>query len=149
MKKIRVNFSILIVSLLLGSGGTAIAGDSLYDRIGGYNVIAKFSIGLIDGFYADPRLVRFNEGGAPVAVVERDKQLTAEYMCKITGGPCFYIGKDMLETHKDLKITQAEWDALLDIARDVTAGLKLTPNDKQEFLTLFDDMEGLMNIDKP
>lgn len=127
----------------------SVAKDSLYNRMGGYDVIAKFSAGLIDGFYAHPKFKRFTEGGAPVEVVERDKQLTAEYMCKITGGPCFYIGKDMLSVHKDLKITNEEWAALMDIAVNVTADLQLNPDDKKEFLILFDNIKKLMEIQNP
>ena len=149
MKKLFVYMSLLTVSLISFSAVPAVANDTLYTRIGGYDVIAKFSAGLIDGFYADPAFTRFTEGGAPAEVVARDKQLTAEYMCKITGGPCFYIGKDMLSVHKDLAITGDEWSALMAIAISVTADLDMKPGDEKEFLRLVDNIKKLMNIQSP
>ena len=149
MKKLFVYMSLLTVSLISFSALPAVANESLYNRMGGYDVIAKFSVGLIDGFYADPAFIRFTEGGAPADVVERDKQLTAEYMCKITGGPCFYIGKDMLSVHKGLSITVKEWAALKAIAISVTADLNLEAGEEKEFLSLFEDIKGLMNIHSP
>lgn len=149
MKKLFVYISMMTVSLMSFSAASAAANGNLYNRIGGYDVIAKFSVGLIDGFYADPAFIRFTEGGAPADVVARDKQLTAEYMCKITGGPCFYIGKDMLSVHKDLSITNDEWAALMAIAITVTADLNLNPSDEKEFLSLIENIKNLMNTHSP
>ncbi len=121
---------------------------SLYARIGGYDAISTFSGGLIDGFYSDPRFNRFTQGAIPaVSVIERDKQLTTEYLCKITGGPCYYIGKIMLAVHKDLKITQDEWNALIDHATRLANDLDgIKDGDKKEFLKLFDRISLVMNI---
>lgn len=122
----------------------------LYDRIGGYDMISDFSEGLIDGFYSDPRFNRFTEGVTPsISVVERDKQLTTEYLCKITGGPCYYIGKDMLTIHKDLEITQGEWNALLEHAAKLVDNLgDIKTADKKEFLQLFDRISLIINVQK-
>jgi hemoglobin len=69
-------------------------------------------------------------------------------MCQITGGPCFYIGKDMLSVHKDLNITRDEWAALMEIAASQTTDWKIKSSDKKEFLTLFDNIKELMKIHK-
>ena len=141
----RFGSKIVLLGLLLFWALNSSAGETkarLYDRIGGYDAISHFSNGLIDGFYSDSRLSRFTEGVTPpIEVVERDKQLTTEYLCKIAGGPCFYIGKDMHTTHKDMKITKEEWAALMDHAIRLASVWNIEPADKEEFLKLFDNIK--------
>jgi hemoglobin len=35
-------------------------------------------------------------------------------LCWAAGGPQTYSGRSMLDTHRDLRITSAEWDAFMD-----------------------------------
>jgi hemoglobin len=42
------------------------------------------------------------------------KYLVTEMVCWATGGPQKYTGRSMKESHKDLMITAAEWEAFLD-----------------------------------
>ena len=39
------------------------------------------------------------------------KQMLVDQVCEATGGPCSYLGKDMVAAHKGMKISDAEWDA--------------------------------------
>ena len=39
------------------------------------------------------------------------RQLTIDFICEKTDGPCLYLGRDMLETHKGMGINKADWDA--------------------------------------
>jgi hemoglobin len=58
----------------------------------------------------DPRVsARFKDMKPPD--VERLKTNAADQVCEATGGPCSYLGKDMVTAHKGMKITEAEWDA--------------------------------------
>jgi len=151
ISRIKIGLYLFILFSVFQFGAKADATSTLlYDRIGGYDAISNFSGGLIDGFYSDPIFNRFTEGAIPPAsVIERDKQLTTEYLCNITGGPCYYIGKDMLTTHKDLAITQGEWSALLQHATRLADHLDgVKDADKKEFLKLFDNISQLMNIQK-
>ena len=38
------------------------------------------------------------------------RQLTIDLICEKTGGPCLYLGRDMLETHKGMGISKADWN---------------------------------------
>jgi hemoglobin len=82
---------------------------SLYQRMGGYDVIA----GVIDDLFAllhgDPAFARFFGGRSEDSVV-RSRQLLVDQMCALSGGPCFYIGRDMKTSHRGLGITTAEWE---------------------------------------
>jgi hemoglobin len=89
---------------------------SLYDRLGGVYSIATVVDDLIDRVMVDPRLNanplvdeahhRFPPAGF--------KYLVTEMVCWASGGPQQYTGRSMRESHQQLKITAAEWEAFLD-----------------------------------
>jgi hemoglobin len=89
---------------------------SLYDRLGGVYSIATVVDDLIDRVMVDPRLNanplvdeahhRFPPAGF--------KYLVTEMVCWASGGPQKYTGRSMRESHQQLKITAAEWEAFLD-----------------------------------
>ena len=92
----------------MGGGGTS--QPSLYKRLGGREGIKV----VVDEFVAllvkDPRVsARFKDMKPPD--VDRLKTNAADQVCEATGGPCSYLGKDMVTAHKGMKITEAEWDA--------------------------------------
>ena len=53
-----------------------------------------------------------------------------------TGGPCQYHGRDMIETHADLGITQAEWDHAVVLFKEVLAKHNVPEAETQELLTI-------------
>jgi len=86
---------------------------TLYKRLGGREGIR----GVVDDFVvflvADPRVRdRFTKLTPPQ--VEKLKTNAADQLCEATGGPCSYLGKDMKAAHKDMKNTDAEWDATVE-----------------------------------
>src|ERR1700745_723786 len=88
---------------------------SLYERLGGVYSIATVVDDFIDTIMVDPRLnanphVDEAHHRVPPAGF---KYLVTEMVCWATGGPQRYTGKSMEESHKDLKITSKEWEALL------------------------------------
>jgi hemoglobin len=85
------------------------AGRTLYERLGGYDVIAKFMIDYIHRI-RDARFARFG-GGRGTDNQMRNDQLSIDYVCKLAGGPVYYMGRDMKTSHAGLKITEAEWKA--------------------------------------
>lgn len=92
----------------MGGGGTS--QPLLYKRLGGREGIKV----VVDEFVAllvkDPRVsARFKDMKPPE--VEKFKTNAADQVCEATGGPCSYLGKDMVTAHKGMKITEAEWDA--------------------------------------
>ena len=102
------------------SPGIAIAQDaeeeapSLYERLGGVYAIATVVDDLIerlllnDVLNANPAI---NEARTAVPKAGIKFHLTA-MVCWATGGPEKYTGRTMLDTHKHLNITEAEWDAM-------------------------------------
>jgi hemoglobin len=89
---------------------------SLYQRLGGVYSIATVMDDLVDRIMIDPRLnsnPRVDEAHHRVPPAGF-KYLLTEMVCGATGGPQKYTGRSMRDSHKDLKITAAEWEAFLD-----------------------------------
>jgi hemoglobin len=96
--------------------GQAMATPSLYDRLGGVYSIATVIDDFIDRIMVDPRLnanPRVDEAHHCVPPAGF-KYLVTEMLCWAAGGPQKYTGRSMKDSHKDLMITAAEWEAFLD-----------------------------------
>lgn len=82
--------------------------QSLYVKLGGAQRIAAFARELLGRLQSDPQLGRFwrhrsNSG------IAREERLLAQYLCAAFGGPQTYRGATMVQSHKTLGITQADW----------------------------------------
>ena len=89
---------------------------TLYGRLGGVYSIATVVDDFIDRVMVDPRLnvnPRVDEAHHRVSPAGF-KYLVTEMVCWAAGGPQKYTGRSMLDTHRELKITAAEWEAFLD-----------------------------------
>jgi len=56
----------------------------------------------------DPQLGKFFVGHSQDSL-RRIRQLVVDLLCESTGGPCYYIGRDMKTSHKGLGISEADW----------------------------------------
>lgn len=100
---------------------------SLYDRLGGDTAISAVVDDFVNRAAADPAVNFTRQGvaGAPqwdptpenVAILKKHLTQFIEVAC---GGPQTYEGRPNKEVHKDMKITDAEFNA---IAADLTASL--------------------------
>ena len=89
---------------------------SLYERLGGVYSIATVMDNLVDRIMIDSRLnanPRVDEAHHRVPPAGF-KYLVTEMLCWAAGGPQEYTGRSMKDSHKDLVITAAEWEAFLD-----------------------------------
>lgn len=115
------------------------SGGSLYQRIGGYDVIASITDAFLARLRADPRFSRF-AGGRSLDSRRRARQLSVELLCEMAGGPCSYIGRSMDAAHSGLGITAADWDALMEHVAAALDERRVPAREKQEFLGLFSEM---------
>jgi hemoglobin len=83
--------------------------DSLYKRLGGYDALAAVTDDFIGRLATDKTLGRFFVGASDNSKM-RIRQLVLDQLCAATGGPCFYIGRDMKTAHKGLGITEEDWN---------------------------------------
>lgn len=81
---------------------------SLYARLGGYDGIAAVSDDFVGRLAGDPQLNKFFVGHGQDSL-RRIRQLVVDQLCEASGGPCYYIGRDMRTTHKGLGISESDW----------------------------------------
>jgi hemoglobin len=110
---------------------------SLYQRMGGYDVIAAVIDDLFAILHADPAFARFFGGRSDDSAM-RSRQLLVDQMCGLCGGPCHYIGRDMKTSHSGLGITDAEWEANMKASDAALAKNGVGEAERAEFLALFE-----------
>lgn len=84
--------------------------QSLYEQLGGREVIEAFVADGVDNSIADPRIGFFFE---QTDIPMLKHQLT-EQICQLTGGPCVYEGMDMQTAHSGLDIGEKHFVALVE-----------------------------------
>jgi hemoglobin len=131
----------LVGILLVGLQAAALSGaeekqQSLYNRLGGLAPISVVVNDFIDLLVLDTVL------NSNPAIDAARKRVPAAYLkyhvtamvCEATKGPCQYHGRGMKEAHAHLKITEAEWDRMVAIFKDVLAKHQVPAKETQELL---------------
>jgi hemoglobin len=132
-----VAFRVLATSLLLLAASVADAQARLYERLGGRIGVAAIADTLIDRVTADPRLARsFKDSN-----LGRIKQLLAEQICDLSGGPCRYSGDSMKEVHAGHQISEAEFFGMVADLRDVLRERHVSQGAANELLRLLAPMK--------
>ncbi len=108
---------------------------SLYQRLGGYDVIAAVIDDLFARLREDPKFARFTVRSLDSH--HRARQLLVDQICALAGGPCFYIGRDMKTSHAGLAITEEEWDANLKHTVSALQKHRIGEPELGQFLALF------------
>jgi hemoglobin len=99
----------LIASVSPVRNASAQDSSSLYNRLGGYDALAKVTDDFITALATDKTLGRFFVGASDNSKM-RIRQLVLDQLCAATGGPCVYIGRDMKTVHKGLGISEEDWN---------------------------------------
>ena len=127
----------------VGVTATAVVSDtaasrSLYDRLGGKSAITAVIDTFVARVAADTRInkkfVRTN--------IPRVKTMLVDQVCAATGGPCTYTGRSMKDAHRNMGVTEGEFNALVE---DLTASLnqfKVPAREQNELLTALGAMKG-------
>jgi hemoglobin len=107
----------IAVFLLLLSWQNTHAADTLFTDLGGEAGIARISSNALDLYFTDPRLAKDFDNINRSFLQPR---FTA-YLCRVAGGPCIYKGHSMKRAHKELAITEARFNVVvedLEVAMD-------------------------------
>jgi hemoglobin len=111
-------------------------GRTLYERLGGYDTIASIMEEYVKLIRADRRFARF-QGGRSNDKKMRDLQLNIDYMCKVTGGSNYYMGRDLKTSHAGLGITREEWDANVRYMKEALEKCRIPKREKGEVLAIW------------
>jgi hemoglobin len=90
---------------------TQAEGKSLYDRLGGVDAIKAVVKDFVEERVAKDNRINARFINADIPKLEG---LLTDQICAATGGPCTYTGRNMRETHAGMKITEAEFTALVE-----------------------------------
>lgn len=118
---------------MLDPGKSLNTAQSLYGRLGGYDVIAAFVGELMPRMQNDPKLGVYWKGKS-LDSRRREDKLLIDFLCAAFEGPVEYFGRDMKTSHEGLKITGEEWDmTLAHIAASLDA-VGVAGSEKAEFM---------------
>ena len=135
-------FGILVVVALVATGcasmdGGMAAKKPLYDRLGGKGAIQAVVDDFIGNVAADARInKRFANADIP-----RLKTKLVEQICEASGGPCKYTGATMLDAHRGMNVTDAEFTALVEDLVKSLDKFKVPSQEKTELLTALGGMK--------
>jgi hemoglobin len=93
---------------------------SLFERLGGREGLVAVVDTMVQNMSADKRINKLfakTKGER----LEKFKNNMVEQLCQVSGGPCEYKGKDMKAAHKGMGISEAQWDAFVEV---LTASLQ-------------------------
>ncbi len=117
---------------------------SLYDRLGGVYAIATVVDAFIEKLLVNDTLnanPAISEARAHVPKAGLKFQVTA-LVCQVTGGPQIYNGRSMKVAHRNLHITQREWDAMVKDFVEVLDRYKVPKAEQTELLTIVGSTKG-------
>lgn len=111
---------------------------SLYERLGGLDAI-KAVVGEFAGrVLADERVnKKFAKTDA-----KRLTHFLVEQLCAATGGPCKYTGNSMKKSHKNMKVTEGEFNALVEDLVGALDKFNVPATEKNELLGALAAMKG-------
>ena len=132
----------LLSGVVLLAAGCASMGDgtmgkkSLYDRLGGKPAITAVVDDFVASVAADTRINQRFQG----TNIPRLKTMLVDQICEATGGPCKYTGKNMVEAHRAMNISEAEFNALVEDLVKTLDTFKVGSEEKNELLTALGGM---------
>ena len=108
-------------------------GAPLYKRLGGYDAIAAVTDQFLGRVAADTALAPFF-AGLKEPEMQRIRQMVVDQVCFATGGPCFYVGKSMKESHVTLDITNAIFDRFVGHLQTTLVAFAVPSREQNELL---------------
>jgi hemoglobin len=129
-----------VLALVLFAATVRAEEKSLYQRLGGYDAIAAVSDEFIARLATDDQEKRFFVGFSNDSKA-RIRQHLIDLVCKSTGGPCLYSGRDMKTAHAGAGVSKADWDHSLKIFGEVLNKFKVPEKEQQELAALLVPLE--------
>ena len=106
-------------------------GETLYERLGGYDAIAAVTKDLMVRIKADPQLGRFYKYRGDDGI-QREEQLLVDFLCSSAGGPMYYTGRDMKTLHIGMKLSESDWSALLGHLNDTLEAFQVPQAERDD-----------------
>lgn len=141
--KTMIRTTIMAAGLIIGvtaigcSATDPMQGTSLYERLGGKAAISA----VIDQFVANVAGDSRINGRFTTTDIPKLKANLVDQVCAATGGPCVYKGRDMKTTHAGMRISNADFGALVEDLVKALDTFKVPSQEKGELLGLLGPMK--------
>jgi hemoglobin len=140
MTRIRRTFVAVAITVALVAGGAAAKEKSLYERLGGYDAVAAVTDDFLGRLIADKEFHAFFVG-ASVDTQKRIRQHIVDFFCQATGGPCYYVGRDMKTVHAGLGITEEQWKRSLGLFGETMKKLNVGEQEQKDLAVALGPLE--------
>jgi hemoglobin len=114
--------------------------QTLYERLGGYDAIAAVTDDFVGRLLADETFARFFAGFSSDSKA-KIRQHIVEFVCRETGGPCVYTGRDMKLVHAGIGIGKPEWDKAVELFGATLAALSVPEQEQKDLAALILPLE--------
>lgn len=122
------------------SGATTAAATpprTLYDRLGGKTAITSVVDSFVARVAADQRInKKFARSNIP-----RVKAMLVDQICAGTGGPCTYTGRNMKDAHRNMGVTEGEFNALVEDLVATLNSFNVPKTEQDELLAILGSMK--------
>ncbi|HEY0841906.1 group 1 truncated hemoglobin [Methylotenera sp.] len=137
----RNNFLMILMLVLsscaqIQSSSHQSESPTLFERIGGLPVLTLVVSETIDMSASDPKIKRSFDG----VKLSTLKQSVVDQLCVLTGGNCVYEGETMKNSHRDLKVTSAEFELFVETFR-TALNKHVATKEKNELLKILAPMK--------
>lgn len=114
---------------------------SLYERLGGYDVVVVAVDEILPRLMNDSQLGRFwqNRGNDGLA---RERQLLIDYLCSAAGGSMYYTGRDMKLSHVGMGISESDWSLFTDHVAAALDHLSVGDPERGDVLGFIESLKG-------
>jgi hemoglobin len=119
-------------------GAAAAQEKTLYERLGGQDAINAVIDDFVGRVAADSRV---NQKFAK-SNIDRVKLELKAFVCQATGGPCKYMGNSMPKAHKNMKVTEGEFNALVEDLVATLDKFNVPAKEKGELLAALGPLKG-------
>ena len=139
-------FIIIILGLIsLNSALTQaeLAPESLYKRLGGYSAISAVVDDLVDRLAKNKELGRFYEHRG-IDGINREKQLTKDFITEKTGGPLYYTGRNMKLVHVGMRISKNDWMIFMGLLEETLNKYKISSQEKNEVIQFIGSQKNII-----
>ncbi len=109
--------------------------ESLYSRLGGYDVIAAYLDNLLGLMVADQQLAPYFRGmGTDTA--RRTRQLILDWVVEKTGGPSIFTGRPLKVSHEGMGISSEDYAVFLGLVGKALDNVGVGGQPKDDLLVL-------------
>ncbi len=110
---------------------------TLYERLGGHDGLSAIVHDVLDNHLNNPAVkTRFQNADIP-----KLHRLAVEFFGMGSGGPERYTGREMLEAHKGMNISEQEFVAVIDDILEAMDKHKISPETRTEVLGILYSMK--------